>query len=237
MSRVADIFSVRNHSVNSIPSSETRTPHRPCSLSRLRSTALVSCGELLRQHTFLLAGEAAIDSIILTTVMKDVSRRVQPDQVPIGGISPIPGFRSTGASSEASGVFPPVTGLKLFPSPRFSPTATRNTSGRPTDWPLWSASRAYLCRPTIPPMFSPARFSATSSPTTRLNTFASGLARTLRWTRPSSQASFANRRRIFRRKLFTGQWEVTPIAPSRTTFPWRRTDWQKTEMTVRTPEV
>jgi membrane-associated phospholipid phosphatase len=34
------------------------------------------------QHTFLLAGEAVLDSEILTTVVKDVDRRLLPAQVP-----------------------------------------------------------------------------------------------------------------------------------------------------------
>jgi PAP2 superfamily len=37
------------------------------------------------QHTFLLAGEAVIDSEILTTVMKDIDRRLKPIEVPTNG--------------------------------------------------------------------------------------------------------------------------------------------------------
>jgi len=37
------------------------------------------------QHTFLLAGEAVIDAEILTTVMKDIDRRLKPNEVPPGG--------------------------------------------------------------------------------------------------------------------------------------------------------
>jgi len=37
------------------------------------------------QHTFLLAGEAIIDSEILTTVMKDIDRRLKPVEVPPNG--------------------------------------------------------------------------------------------------------------------------------------------------------
>jgi hypothetical protein len=37
------------------------------------------------QHTFLLAGEAVIDSEILTSVMKDISRRLKPIEVPPDG--------------------------------------------------------------------------------------------------------------------------------------------------------
>lgn len=37
------------------------------------------------QKTFLLAGEAALSSAILTTVMKDLSRRFYPDDVPLNG--------------------------------------------------------------------------------------------------------------------------------------------------------
>jgi len=34
------------------------------------------------QHTFLLAGEAVIDSEILTSVFKDIDRRLRPNQLP-----------------------------------------------------------------------------------------------------------------------------------------------------------
>ena len=37
------------------------------------------------QHTFLLAGEAVINSEILTTVMKDIDRRLKPIEVPPDG--------------------------------------------------------------------------------------------------------------------------------------------------------
>jgi hypothetical protein len=37
------------------------------------------------QHTFLLAGEAVLDSEILTSVMKDVDRRMKPYEVPLNG--------------------------------------------------------------------------------------------------------------------------------------------------------
>jgi membrane-associated phospholipid phosphatase len=37
------------------------------------------------QHTFLLAGEAVINSEILTTVMKDIDRRLKPVEVPPNG--------------------------------------------------------------------------------------------------------------------------------------------------------
>src|SRR5260370_37847123 len=37
------------------------------------------------QHTVLLAGEAVLDSEILTSVIKDVDRRFRPASVPPGG--------------------------------------------------------------------------------------------------------------------------------------------------------
>jgi len=66
------------------------------------------------QHTFLLAGEAAIDSIILTTVMKDVSRRVQPDQVPIGGDFSDTWFQEHGSILGGIGSFPSGHGIEAF---------------------------------------------------------------------------------------------------------------------------
>jgi membrane-associated phospholipid phosphatase len=58
------------------------------------------------QHTFLLAGEAAIDSTLLTTVMKDISRRVQPDNVPVGGSFADPWFQEHGSVLGGIGSFP-----------------------------------------------------------------------------------------------------------------------------------
>jgi membrane-associated phospholipid phosphatase len=58
------------------------------------------------QHTFLLAGEAAIDSAILTTVLKDVTRRVNPDNVPVGGNFSDPWFQEHGSYFGGVGSFP-----------------------------------------------------------------------------------------------------------------------------------
>jgi membrane-associated phospholipid phosphatase len=50
------------------------------------------------QHTFLLAGEAVLDSEILTTVMKDVDRRLKPIEVPLNGNFSDTWFRARGGS-------------------------------------------------------------------------------------------------------------------------------------------
>ena len=58
------------------------------------------------EHTVLLAGEAALDSTILTIVMKDISRRVQPDQVAIGGDFRDTWFKEGGHPFGGIGSFP-----------------------------------------------------------------------------------------------------------------------------------
>jgi len=60
------------------------------------------------QHTFLLAGEAVIDSEILTTVMKDIDRRLKPIEVPPGGSFADTWFKATEGSV--------IRGLGSFPS-------------------------------------------------------------------------------------------------------------------------
>ena len=66
------------------------------------------------QHTFLLAGEAALDSVILATVMKDISRREQPDEVPIGGSFTDTWFRDRGNPFGGFGSFPSGHGIEAF---------------------------------------------------------------------------------------------------------------------------
>jgi PAP2 superfamily len=58
------------------------------------------------QHTVLLAGEAALDSTILTVVMKDITRRVQPDQVATGGNFADTWFQEHGHPFGGIGSFP-----------------------------------------------------------------------------------------------------------------------------------
>jgi len=60
------------------------------------------------QHTFLLAGEAVIDSEILTTVMKDIDRRLKPVEVPPGGSFADTWFQANQGSF--------VRGIGSFPS-------------------------------------------------------------------------------------------------------------------------
>jgi membrane-associated phospholipid phosphatase len=60
------------------------------------------------QHTFLLAGEAVIDSEILTTVMKDIDRRLKPVEVPPNGSFSDTWFKATEGSF--------IGGIGSFPS-------------------------------------------------------------------------------------------------------------------------
>ena len=60
------------------------------------------------QHTFLLAGDAVLDSEVLTTVMKDLDRRMKPIEVPVNG-----DFRDTWFRSHAGS---PMRGIGSFPS-------------------------------------------------------------------------------------------------------------------------
>ena len=58
------------------------------------------------EHTVLLAGEAVLDSEILTTVMKDIDRRMLPDQVPSGSDYSDSWFRGHGQLLRGTGSFP-----------------------------------------------------------------------------------------------------------------------------------
>lgn len=60
------------------------------------------------QHTVLLAGEAVIDSEIVTTVLKDIDRRYRPDSVPPGGDLSATWFKQTQGSY--------IGGIGSFPS-------------------------------------------------------------------------------------------------------------------------
>jgi membrane-associated phospholipid phosphatase len=60
------------------------------------------------QHTFLLAGEAVIDSEILTTVMKDIDRRLKPIEVSPNGSFADTWFKATQGSV--------IRGIASFPS-------------------------------------------------------------------------------------------------------------------------
>jgi hypothetical protein len=60
------------------------------------------------QHTFLLTGEAVLGSEILTSVMKDVDRRMKPSEVPPNG-----NFSDTWFRSHAGDI---VRGIGSFPS-------------------------------------------------------------------------------------------------------------------------
>jgi membrane-associated phospholipid phosphatase len=58
------------------------------------------------QHTVLLAGEAVIDSEIMTTVFKDIDRRLRPDQLPSNGDFSDTWFRGHGQLLRGTGCFP-----------------------------------------------------------------------------------------------------------------------------------
>jgi hypothetical protein len=60
------------------------------------------------QHTFLLAGEAVIDSEILTTVMKDIDRRLKPIEVAPNG-----SFADTWFKANQGSI---IRGIGSFPS-------------------------------------------------------------------------------------------------------------------------
>jgi hypothetical protein len=58
------------------------------------------------EHTVELAGEAALDSTIVDLVMKDITRRTQPDQVPLGGNFADTWFQEHGKVLGGIGSFP-----------------------------------------------------------------------------------------------------------------------------------
>jgi len=67
------------------------------------------------QHTFLLAGEAVMDSEVLTSVMKDVDRRMRPIEVPLKGDFSDTWFRNHSGSVMAGiGSFPSGHTISAF---------------------------------------------------------------------------------------------------------------------------
>jgi hypothetical protein len=67
------------------------------------------------QHTFLLAGEAVIDSEILTTVMKDIDRRLKPIEVSPNGSFADTWFQAhEGSLIRGIGSFPSGHGIAAF---------------------------------------------------------------------------------------------------------------------------
>ncbi len=58
------------------------------------------------QHTALLAGEAVADAEILTTVLKDATRRVRPVDIPSKGNYSDSWFESKGSYARGNGCFP-----------------------------------------------------------------------------------------------------------------------------------
>jgi hypothetical protein len=72
------------------------------------------------QRTFLLAGEAVLDSEALTTVMKDVDRRMKPSEVPLNG-----NFADTWFHSHAGSI---GRGIGSFPSGHTMRIPAKSTS-------------------------------------------------------------------------------------------------------------
>ena len=67
------------------------------------------------QHTFLLASEAVMSSEVLTTVMKDVDRRMKPFEVPLKGDFSDTWFRShSGSVMRGIGSFPSGHTISAF---------------------------------------------------------------------------------------------------------------------------
>jgi hypothetical protein len=66
------------------------------------------------QHTFLLAGEAILDSEILTSVMKDIDRRLLPGEVLNGNFSESWFRKTDGSLVKGRGSFPSGHGIVAF---------------------------------------------------------------------------------------------------------------------------
>jgi len=66
------------------------------------------------QHTFLLAGEAVLDSEILTSVMKDIDRRLLPGEVLNGNFSDSWFRKTDGSLVKGRGSFPSGHGIVAF---------------------------------------------------------------------------------------------------------------------------
>ena len=58
------------------------------------------------QRTALLAGEAVADAEILTTILKDATKRVRPAGIPAGGNFSDSWFESSGSRLRGNGSFP-----------------------------------------------------------------------------------------------------------------------------------
>jgi len=66
------------------------------------------------QHTVLLAGEAVLDSEILTTVIKDIDRRLLPDRVPLNSDYSDTWFLGHGQVLRGTGSFPSGHSIAAF---------------------------------------------------------------------------------------------------------------------------
>jgi membrane-associated phospholipid phosphatase len=66
------------------------------------------------QSTSLLVGEAVVDSELLTTVMKSVSRRLRPIDIPPNGNFSDTWFKSTGSWWRGNGSFPSGHAIAAF---------------------------------------------------------------------------------------------------------------------------
>ena len=71
------------------------------------------------QHTALFAGEAVADAEILTTVLKDATRRLQPSDIPPGGNFSDTWFKSTGSLLRGRGSFPSGHAIAAFRNTMF----------------------------------------------------------------------------------------------------------------------
>jgi membrane-associated phospholipid phosphatase len=87
------------------------------------------------QHTALLAGQAVVDAEILTTVMKDTSRRLRPADVPVGGDFSDTWFQSRGPFWRGSGSMPSGHTIAVFSVA----TVVARRYGRQHRWVPWVA--------------------------------------------------------------------------------------------------
>jgi len=85
--------------------------------------------------TALLAGEAVVDSEILTTILKDSLRRLRPVAIPPRGTSPTPGSKAQDRCCEAMAACPRATPSRRSPLPLYSPGDMEITAGCPL-WPM-----------------------------------------------------------------------------------------------------
>jgi membrane-associated phospholipid phosphatase len=96
--------------------------------------------DIYAQRTFLLAGEAVLTSEILTSVMKDVTRRANPALVPVGGDFSDTWFKKThGSWVRGVGSFPSghtisafsvaTVYAKRYPSKKWKPIVAYSLAG------------------------------------------------------------------------------------------------------------